>query len=147
MRLLVNMIPLLAPPGKQGGAAPDCGWMVVDVNAATNKGKNALALVARDDRGNIACMAAKFLSGMSADIVELTTIEWAAEIVENLGWPKVLWWSDAKCIVDQIFSEDEPCVWSYRHQLLNLKQKFSQCNWKPMFWLIGLLSFFFLVNC
>lgn len=102
----------------------------MNVDVTTNKEKNAFALVATDDRGNIACLAMKGLSGMSVNIAELITLEWAAEIVEKLGWPKVLWWSDAKYIMDNSRSDEEPCVWSYRHQLLVLKKKFSQYKWK-----------------
>lgn len=92
--------PIMNSVERQGWLASDPGWMAVNIDAATNKGKNALALVARDDQGSIACMVAKFTRGLTANMTELLAMEWAVEIVESLGWPKVLWWSDSKSIMD-----------------------------------------------
>lgn len=39
----------------------------MNIDASTNTGNNVIALVARDNRGSIACLATKCLSGLPAD--------------------------------------------------------------------------------
>lgn len=104
--------------------------MAINTDTATQNGKNAFALVARDEHGIIACMAAKFTANLEADMAKLSAMEWAVDIVDKLGWPKVMWWSDAKLIVDQIISMKNLRLWRQRHQILTLKQKFNQKDWK-----------------
>lgn len=122
--------PLVMSRARQGWEAPEQGWMAINIDAATKEGKNAFALVARNGQRVIASMATKFTTGLTADMAELSAIEWAVDIVEKQGWPKVLWWSDAKIIVNQINFSEEPCVWKHRHQILALKLKFNKKQWK-----------------
>lgn len=77
----------------------------MNIDASTKDGKNVLAMVARDEKGCIACMASKSTSNLTADLAELATLEWAAEIVLEAGWQKVTWRCDAKIIVDHIISK------------------------------------------
>lgn len=105
----------LIPLEKHRWIALDREWIAVNIDAATKNGKNALTWVARDDQGCIVYMAIKYCGGLAADMAELSALEWVAEMVASLRWPKVLWWSDAKVIVDQFLAKKKTTLWQYRH--------------------------------
>lgn len=62
---------------------PQKGWLVVNTDAAAHNGRNALAMVARDENGVIIHLATTYLTGLSAKLAKLKALDWAMTVGED----------------------------------------------------------------
>lgn len=85
--------------------------------------------MALDDRGKLLVLRTKLIDCASPFDAEVKALEWASDVAEMGSWRKVVWSMDAKLIVDEMLSSEEPNGWETRLDLLNIKERFQNREW------------------
>lgn len=102
---------------------------MINVDAAFKCGDTALALVARNWKGELLEAAAICCTCTSAKKAELQALSWASKVVMGHGWQHVTWQSDAKALVDIINSADDPLCWETQNAVLHVRNLLSNNSW------------------
>ncbi|KAF3438471.1 hypothetical protein FNV43_RR21233 [Rhamnella rubrinervis] len=94
---------------KESWSPPPQYWLKANIDAAFKEGAAALALVVRDEQGQVVFLASKLDRATSAMEAELKALVWALQLARVEPWQQVIWSSDVKNIVSEVMLSSEPC--------------------------------------
>ena len=80
----------------------------MNVDIAYKDGQATLAMVVRDYQDKLLYVTSALDRCTSPHMAEILALEWASKYAEQCLWNKVIWSSDAKEVVKEVKSEDEP---------------------------------------
>ncbi|KAK9983826.1 hypothetical protein SO802_033351 [Lithocarpus litseifolius] len=83
---------------------PPLGWIKLNTDAAIGKHSNAIAVVARDHRGEVLKVWARSTPTCSPLSAEASAILWAIQLVKVENWPRIVIEGDAKNCFDPLSS-------------------------------------------
>lgn len=109
---------------------PLTGWLKANVDAAYVGGKASLAVVLRNEEGDIIRILSAMDSALSAREAETKALRWASDIAVREEWKQVQWVSDALNVVKEINSSHAPEGWNTRYDMIKIKDNFKRQDWK-----------------
>lgn len=107
---------------------PQAGVMAANVDAAWIANQAAIAVVVCNFKGDLVLGAANGIEAQLAKMAELKAIKWASSLLEEKGWEKVDWRSDAKRVVDIVSFQGEPTSWWYRKYIIEIQNRLLRQN-------------------
>ena len=110
------------------------GWIKLNTDAAIGKHSNAIAVVARDHKGEVLKVWARSTPTCSPLRVEASAILWAIQLAKVEKWPQIVIEGDAKNCFDPLSSSPTAPDWSISNtvsSILSLREFFLNCifNW------------------
>lgn len=80
-------------------------------------------------KGCINLVATKLINYATVQEAEMLALDWAIGLTEMNGWENILWSSDAKFVVLDINSLEEPLRWETRYGILAIRERKLKFNW------------------
>lgn len=71
------------------------GWLMINVDATTKDGKNKVAMVVRNNTGQVLFLTSKVFHNLSLEFAKIIDIDWASSIAMDFDYENVLWISNA----------------------------------------------------
>ena len=111
---------------------PHLGWIKLNTDAAIGKHSNAIAVVARDHKGEVLKVWARSTPACSPLRAEASAILWAIQLAKVEKWPRIVIEGDAKNCFDPLSSSPTAPDWTISNTVSSiLREFFLNCifNW------------------
>lgn len=109
---------------------PQQGWVKLNTDAATARKSNAIAVVARDHKGDVLKIWARIIPPCSPTQAEASAIYWATQLAKAEKWTHIIIEGDDKSCFDSLNSLSITPDWTISNiiaKTLSLKDFFLSC--------------------
>ncbi|KAF3442396.1 hypothetical protein FNV43_RR16312 [Rhamnella rubrinervis] len=106
---------------------------IVHTGIAVGKEETAFAMAILDCKGNLISLASKLTTVLTPHLAEIKALEWATDLIERRGYPRVVWFCDSQVVVKEVKDSNESNSWFAYNEILNVRHAFAGKQWS-LFW-------------